>query len=327
MLKKQDITYILEHFTLENTREVALNLPPKLTKSLLIWLDNNPYNNTEKRIRYALELLLWCYRSARDMEYYTQDMRKSAYDDACTKFNISRNNLILLEKKLSESLTSNKKLPFIVAIEGIDGSGKTVQTDLLEQYFLSKGKKVLNLSFPIYDSFYGQEVGRLLSGKDEYNAANVDPKSMSLWYALDRKRCISQLDLSQYDIVVLNRYTLSSVVYQGVRASNSSVVENWIFELEHKEMELPVPDLYIVLDVDHSSSKNNVSSKGTRDYVGNEADVYESSSDLISKSRERYFQISQSVGDITILNCMNADGKLKSIENISENIINTICNI
>ncbi len=330
MLKIQELNDKLESYTLDGIKNIELdelNLSSELIKSLLVWLDNNPYKCTEERIRYALEIYLWCYRTSRDLEFYAHDMRKRAYEDACARFNISRNGLAALEKKLSESLIPGKRMPFIVAIEGIDGSGKTVQTDLLEQYFVSKGKNVLNLSFPVYDSFYGQEIGRLLSGRDKYDATNVDPKSMSLWYALDRKHRISQVDLYQYDVVVINRYTLSSVVYQGVRSDCSTSVEDWIFELEHKEMGLPVPDLYIVLDVDHSSSRGNVSSKGTRDYVGDSADVYESSSDIINKSRDKYLQISKSVCDIAILNCMSEDGKLKSIDDISKDIINIVCNI
>lgn len=40
----------------------------------------------------------------------------------------------------------------IIVIEGLDGSGKATQTDLLYKKLLSEGKNVKKLTFPCYDS-------------------------------------------------------------------------------------------------------------------------------------------------------------------------------
>ena len=58
----------------------------------------------------------------------------------------------------------NKKTK-IICLEGLDGSGKTVQTTLLEEYLKQSGKSVFLIDFPQYDSFFGKEIGRMLSGK------------------------------------------------------------------------------------------------------------------------------------------------------------------
>ena len=52
----------------------------------------------------------------------------------------------------------------IIAFEGIDGTGKTVQLQRLYEWLTARGLSVLTLSFPMYDSFFGAECGRLLSG-------------------------------------------------------------------------------------------------------------------------------------------------------------------
>ena len=49
----------------------------------------------------------------------------------------------------------NKKTK-IICLEGLDGSGKTVQTTLLEEYLKQSGKSVFLIDFPQYDSFFGK---------------------------------------------------------------------------------------------------------------------------------------------------------------------------
>ena len=43
----------------------------------------------------------------------------------------------------------------IIAIEGIDGSGKTLQTKMLYRKLLQLGYKVALRSYPVYSSFLG----------------------------------------------------------------------------------------------------------------------------------------------------------------------------
>ena len=74
----------------------------------------------------------------------------------------------------------------IIAIEGIDGSGKTVQIELLQKKLLERGYSVSIRSYPVYSSFFGSQVGLLLSGSGGIKATDVDQKSMAMWFALDR---------------------------------------------------------------------------------------------------------------------------------------------
>ena len=68
----------------------------------------------------------------------------------------------------------------VIALEGIDGSGKGVQFKLLRSELEESGYKVGVLDFPCYDSFFGKEIGKLLSGEDGVDTLKLDPKSMSL---------------------------------------------------------------------------------------------------------------------------------------------------
>lgn len=205
----------------------------------------------------------------------------------------------------------------IICLEGLDGSGKTVQTTLLEEYLKQSGKSVFLIDFPQYDSFFGKEIGRMLSGKDAVNAAEVDVYSMSLWYAADRWNSLRKVDLSQYDYVIFNRYTLSNAVYQCARGFGSYRKEfvDWIFALEQGEFGLPAVDLYLFLDVNLDASKSNVKEKGHRDYVGEQADVYESSKNLLTDARQIYLEIAKENPQVKVISCMK-DGKLQPIDTI-----------
>ena len=74
----------------------------------------------------------------------------------------------------------------IIAFEGIDGTGKSVQMEALRQKLEERGLSVGVLSFPDYDSFFGGCVGRYLTKRDGVSASDVDQRSMALWFAMDR---------------------------------------------------------------------------------------------------------------------------------------------
>jgi len=121
----------------------------------------------------------------------------------------------------------------IIAFEGIDGTGKTVQLKRLADRLAAEGRyRVHTLSFPMYDTFFGAECGRLLSGSGGVSANDVDGKSMALWYALDRFEAFQSRDLSSTDVLLINRYVLSNAVYQSVRDRDLGMPDLLDFILE-----------------------------------------------------------------------------------------------
>ena len=223
-------------------------------------------------------------------------------------------------------MNENKRAKMI-AIEGIDGSGKSMQYNMLCEKLKEEGNKCLEVSFPQYDDFFGIEIGKMLSGKNSVRADNVDAKSMSLWYALDRFNKISNINFDEYDFILCNRYTLSNVVYQSLRSneqdSEVEKVAEWIFKLEHEQLKLPQPDLYFIMDIDRNTSKVNVSKKGHRDYVGYEMDVYEKSDTLISNARRMYLTLAEKRENIIVINCMD-EGEMLSPQKIHKRILEHI---
>lgn len=209
----------------------------------------------------------------------------------------------------------------IIAFEGIDGTGKTVQMQRLSERLVKRGRKVTTLSFPMYDSFFGAQVGRLLSGRDGVRADDVDGKSMALWFALDRFEAFRALDYSGADALLINRYVLSNAVYQSIRERDlgSPDLLDFVLELEHEHFGLPRADAHIVLDMNPESAAANVGKKGFRSYVGSCPDVYEALPDIQRRAREKYVDYAARLGNVFLIPCME-NGRLKSIESIGMEI-------
>ena len=214
------------------------------------------------------------------------------------------------------------KRPILICIEGLDGSGKNLQANMLYMKLHEKGHSVALVDFPQYNSFFGKEIGTYLSGRENIRADQIDVKSMSLWYAMDRWGKLKDMDLCPFDFVIFDRYTLSNAVYQSARAPKleRKGLIDWVFELEHKILSLPVPDLYIFLDVPPEISRNLNELKGYRGYIGNTGDIYERDTNLQQSVREAYLDAAKSLMNMTVIPCAEQD-ILLAPEIISERIM------
>ncbi len=277
-------------------------------RAVLQWFGQSSlYFPAEEEEQRAQSALLWLAKQSGEVS-------PAAFAQACS----------LPEDAAAQTLDrwtalAGRPQPVIIGIEGLDGSGKTVQTERLRSALCKTGKSVLVLDFPQYSRFFGKEIGALLSGKDGATAMELDGKSMSLWYATDRWDTIHKLPLERYDYVIFNRYVLSSAVYQTARGCGGydRAFLEWVFALEHTRLELPVPDVYLYFDTQASVTGENVLKKGQRDYVEG-LDVYERSQDLLSRCHSLYRRLAAEIEEVQVVPCMDADGKLNSIENIHE---------
>ena len=210
----------------------------------------------------------------------------------------------------------------IITIEGIDGSGKTVQLDMLADRLEALGFSVARRGFPMYTSFFGEQIGRFLSGNGGISATDVDQKSMALWFALDRFDDFKDYTDGESDFLLINRYVLSNAVYQSVRDSDYDKpdIVDWVLELEYDRLNLPRPDLNIYLSVETDCAKANVGKKGFRDYVGQGSDVYEKSKNLQQRASEKYIELSARFSDIAVVNCTEG-GCMRPMDGISDEIM------
>ena len=206
----------------------------------------------------------------------------------------------------------------VITFEGIDGTGKGTQMERLAAALKARGLRVACISFPMYDSFFGTQVGRYLTGRDGVRADEVDGKSMALWFALDRFEAFQKADYSGCDVLLINRYVLSNAVYQSIRDCDIGRPDllDFVLETEHEHFHIPRPDRILLFDMDLDAAAQNVVKKGFRSYVGQGRDIYESIPAIQLRARRKYLEYAARLDNVSVIPCMAENGALKSIEDI-----------
>jgi dTMP kinase len=211
----------------------------------------------------------------------------------------------------------------LIAIEGIDGSGKHTQARLLEQTILSNGLNVYATGFPQYDSWFGSMVGKFLNG--EFGSLqDVDPHFSALLYAGDRFEAKPRIQSALHEgkIVLVDRYVASNLAHQVARASAEKRSEflRWIEHLEYSIYGLPREDLILYLRVPPSQAQKLVARKSERNYTRATHDIQEKSLSHLENAAEMYDMLSRSRPWATI-QCYDArNNSLRLLEDIAAEV-------
>jgi dTMP kinase len=185
----------------------------------------------------------------------------------------------------------------LIAIEGIDGSGKNTQAKLLEQSLQSLGHTVYSTAFPQYESWFGSMVGKFLNG-DFGPLESVDPHFTALLYAGDRFEAKARLEsaLNAGKIVLVDRYIGSNLAHQVARSAPEKRAEflRWIEHLEYNIYGLPRENLILYLRVPPSQAQKLVALKSERSYTAAKHDILEKSLRHLEDAAEMYDMLSRS---------------------------------
>lgn len=129
----------------------------------------------------------------------------------------------------------------LIAIEGIDGAGKTTQSKLLCDKLAESGYVAMCLHEPT-DGKWGKKIRDLaLNGRHK-----VSPEEESDFFYFDRVEDVEKNigpALQEKKVVVMDRYYLSNVAYQGAMGLRPDSIER------RNEKIAPKPDITIILDV------------------------------------------------------------------------------
>lgn len=211
----------------------------------------------------------------------------------------------------------------LIAIEGIDGSGKGTQAELLHQRMLNAGLTSELISFPRYaETHFGQTIGRFLNGEFG-ELGQVDPHLAATLYAADRFESIEMLSelLATKDVVVADRYVASNVAHQGAKKSGDdrTAIQEWILKTEHEVFRLPRAHLVVHLDLPAETAQKLIARKSKRDYTDQAADLQEADRDYLDSVREAYLDLASREPDWSTISLLDGD-RLKSIDEVGEEI-------
>ena len=116
----------------------------------------------------------------------------------------------------------------LIVIDGLDGSGKATQTELLKQYLENeKQYKVYKISFPDYASDSSAPVKMYLSGELGNDPEALNPYMCSAFYAVDRaiqyvKSIKAMMSEGDNVIVLADRYLSANIIHQGAKLKEES---------------------------------------------------------------------------------------------------------
>lgn len=220
----------------------------------------------------------------------------------------------------------------LFVVEGVDGSGKSTQIKLLNDYFTQKGHRCEYLHFPRTDApYFGELIARFLRG--EFGSLNeVDPWLVAMLYAGDRKDASELISgwLKKGNMVLLDRYTYSNIAYQCAKLrdpAEQKALMDWILNLEFIHFGIPRPDLNIFLDVPFSFTEKKLSLSRTgedRNYLNGTNDIHEGSLAFQRKVREIYLKVSQSDSNLCVVNCSDNRGGMLPPSEIFDLVIQII---
>jgi dTMP kinase len=191
----------------------------------------------------------------------------------------------------------------LIAIEGIDGSGKRTQLDLLEKALAARGLRVYSTGFPQYDSLFGKMVGQFLNGEFG-NLGSIDVHLTALLYAGDRFEAKPRLTaaLDEGKIVLVDRYIASNLAHQTARVSPDKRNEflAWIEHLEYTIYGLPRENLVLYLRLPAVEAQALVAKKSARSYTTAKQDILEASLKHLEEAAQMYDSLSRRASWATV---------------------------
>lgn len=216
----------------------------------------------------------------------------------------------------------------IIVIEGLDGSGKATQTQILAQKLCGQGFNVKKLEFPDYASQSSALVKMYLNGDFGDNPQDVNAYTASAFYAVDRAASFMRSWKKHYEqgcFILSDRYATSNIIYQMSKLDKSEYDRfiRWQEDFEYEKLGIPRPDAVIYLDVEPEVSQKLMEKR----YGGDNAkkDLHEKNLKYLLECRECAIYAAEKCS-WRIINCCE-NGQIKSIEKISEEIDKAVADI
>lgn len=160
----------------------------------------------------------------------------------------------------------------IIAIEGLDKAGKHTATNVLDEYFTSKGLTVKQMTFPNYSSPIGVLIYKWLHGR-----LDADQETFELLQAADKQHAQAEIEAhekSGVDVLLIDRYIHSQWAYGAYHSDDV-----WLKDLTKYLRE---PDVVLYLDVEPEVSMHRRGKYGDND-------KYESDVERLRYTKREYF--------------------------------------
>jgi dTMP kinase len=214
----------------------------------------------------------------------------------------------------------------LIVIEGAcDGIGKTTQYEMLCNHLINDGEKIANHHFPSYGTYQGAPVEKYLKG--ELGEPNeLSPYFINSLYAVDRGITwytnLKQL-YEQGEIVLLDRYTTSSLIYQSALIEDIEQKKkfiDYVIDFEYHKIGIKEPDNVIFLYAPFELVNEMRNTRKQNEGIAN--DIHESNLEFMKKVYENAMFVADYLSWNKVqCNCGN---KMREINDIHNEIYSLI---
>jgi dTMP kinase len=152
-------------------------------------------------------------------------------------------------------LSTQHHLPgFLLAIEGIDGAGKSTLADLIQRSLQARKLLVVRTREPTTGPW-----GQML--RDSASTGRLSLEEEVETFIKDRKEHVEKVinpALREGRIVIVDRYYFSTMAYQGARGMDPEEL------MRRNELFAPEPDLLALFDIDPKLGLERVKTRGDK---------------------------------------------------------------
>ena len=214
----------------------------------------------------------------------------------------------------------------LIVIDGLDGSGKTTQSQLLFSHMEQNSPNGAKLiSFPDYENPSSQLVKMYLAGDFGKDAQQVSAYAASSFYAVDRYASYRLYWEDEYlsgKNILATRYATSNMIHQMGKLPREEwdAFLDWVKDYEYKKLGLPAPDQVIFLDMDLEISAKLLTGR----YHGDESkkDIHEANRQYLMNCRESALYAARREG-WTVIRCDDGENVLP-LEVIAQKIAESL---
>lgn len=212
-------------------------------------------------------------------------------------------------------------MAILISIDGLDGSGKGTQSDMLCARLKAAGKRAKVISFPMYGEPSCFAVEMYLGGKLGGNPSDTNAYAASTFFAVDRYISYRKdwgRDIENYDVIIFNRYVSANAVHQLSKLPNEEWEDflSWLWDYEFEKLGLPKPDMTLYLTVPPEISLSLVDSRGAK------KDIHEMDKEYMQKCYEAGMYAAKQLG-FEQIDCIE-NGAMRARESISDEIYKKI---